>query len=246
MGSLANTLFRIMLSWLQGVVSSVWTAMTSEKGDTFLDWIGNNWIPIAAILCVIGLAADLCVYLFRWKPLRVWKSYFNRRKQKDEPADEETARPVSENRSFERKQPAFVSQPALKQDARTDPDFSRWETPPEPATEPREPKNIPPTVTGAGYVVPADSPYRRPKEAAVLSDERPEKPLSLIRTEEETDKAVPIRTRRKQRLNVSDLFSNPEEELYDFDAPQQVIDSRKAYHEPVYPRNWKKSEDKVP
>ena len=48
---------------------------------------------------------------------------------------------------------------------------------------------------------------------------------------------------RRRRLNVSDLFSNPEEELYDFEAPQQLIDSRKAYHDPVYPRGWKKSED---
>lgn len=244
MGSLANTLFRIMLSWLQGVVSSVWNAFTSEKGGTFLDWIGNNWIPIAVILCVIGLAADLCVYLFRWKPLRVWKSFFQRRKQKDEPADD-TDRPVPESPSFANK-PPVVPRPVLKQEAQTAPDFSKWETPAEPAPEPAEPENLPPTVTSAGYVVPADSPYRRPKEAAVLQEERPEEALSETRTEEETDKAVPIRTRRRRRLNVSDLFSNPEEELYDFDAPQQVIDSRKAYHEPVYPRNWKKSEDKVP
>ena len=244
MGSLVNTLFRIMLSWLQGVVSSVWTALTSEKGGTFLDWIGNNWIPIAVILCVIGLAADLCVYLFRWKPLRVWKSFFNRRSQKDDPAYDDIQPPFSENRSFVSKQPV-VPRPEPKQEAQTVPDFSRWEMPSETATEPAQQEILPPTVTGAGYVVPADSPYRRPKEEAVLSDELPEEPLSESRTEEETYKPVPIRTRRKRRLNVSDLFSNPEEELYDFDAPQQVIDSRKAYHEPVYPRDWKKSEDKV-
>lgn len=78
MGSFANSLFKIMLGWLQGAVSAVWSAFTSEKGNSLFNWIGRNWILIAGILCVIGLAADLCVYIFRWKPFRVWKSFFSR------------------------------------------------------------------------------------------------------------------------------------------------------------------------
>ena len=37
-------------------------------------------------------------------------------------------------------------------------------------------------------------------------------------------------------------FNDPEEELRQIDTPQQVIDSRKAYRDPVYPRGWNKSE----
>ena len=36
---------------------------------------------------------------------------------------------------------------------------------------------------------------------------------------------------------------NCREELREIDAPQDLFDRKKAYHEPVYPRNWKKSED---
>ena len=39
------------------------------------------------------------------------------------------------------------------------------------------------------------------------------------------------------------LIYDPEEELRQFDPPQQIIDSRKAYRDPVYPRGWEKSED---
>ena len=61
MGSFANTLFTILLGWLQGAVSAVWSAFTSEKGNGFLTWIGDHWILLAGILCIIGLVADLGV-----------------------------------------------------------------------------------------------------------------------------------------------------------------------------------------
>ena len=60
---------------------------------------------------------------------------------------------------------------------------------------------------------------------------------------QETGKAQPVLYRRRRRINVSELFSDPEEDLRPFDAPQNVINSQQAYHEPVYPRGWKKSED---
>ena len=46
----------------------------------------------------------------------------------------------------------------------------------------------------------------------------------------------------------SDMFfrlGSKTNEYYDLEAdvPQHVIDSRKAYRDPVYPRGWKKSEE---
>ena len=76
MGSFANTLFRGMLGWLQGIVSAVWSAFTSEKGSSFFTWIGKYWILIAGLLCIIGLVSVLGVYIVRWKPYKVWKSFF--------------------------------------------------------------------------------------------------------------------------------------------------------------------------
>ena len=84
MGSFANTIFRLMLGWLQGIVSSVWSAFTSEKGGSFFTWLGKYWIPIAAILCIVGLVSDLGIYIVRWKPYKVWKSFFTRGKKEEE------------------------------------------------------------------------------------------------------------------------------------------------------------------
>ena len=84
MGSFANSLFKIMLGWLQTAVSAVWSAFTSKNGSSFFSWIGQHWILLAGILCVIGLATDLCVYFCRWQPYKVWKSFFTGYKGTDE------------------------------------------------------------------------------------------------------------------------------------------------------------------
>ena len=38
-------------------------------------------------------------------------------------------------------------------------------------------------------------------------------------------------------------FADPEEELKQIDAPQDIIDMNRAYRQPVYPRGWKRNED---
>ena len=250
MGSFANTLFRIMLSWLQGTVSALWSAFTSEKGGSFLEWIGNNWIPIAMILCCIGLVTDLGVYIVRWKPFRVWRSFFNRRKQKDTVSCIKQDSDVKEGSvpaSISEKKPPVNYSRQESSDYRTDPDLSRWEKGSNEQHETETTKALPQvTVTNAGYIVPEDSPYRRPMDSAPArkNDVMPEQETETDPVTKPEESYIPATMRsRRRKLNVSDLFSNPEEELYDFEAPQQLIDSRKAYHDPVYPRGWKKSED---
>ena len=82
MGGFANTVFSLLLGWLRTVASLVWSGLADPKGSSLFVWIGDHWIVIAAVLCVVGAAADLAVYLFRWKPLTVWKSYFRRKRMK--------------------------------------------------------------------------------------------------------------------------------------------------------------------
>ena len=96
---------------------------------------------------------------------------------------------------------------------------------------------MPATVTKAGYHVPADSPYRRPE---TRTEKEPDARLAGIK--EDTERQNPVTVGRRRRLRITDLFTDPEEELRQAEAPQHVIDSSKAYREPVYPRGWKKSE----
>ena len=96
------------------------------------------------------------------------------------------------------------------------------------------PAGRPATVTNAGYVVPADSPYRRPEQ-------RGPDTVRPVQEQEESEGTVSLTPRRRRRISVSELFSDPEEEMKEFDAPQQIIDSRRAYRDPVYPSGWKKN-----
>ena len=252
MGSFANSLFKIMLGWLQAAVSAVWSAFTNEKGNSIFNWIGSNWILIAGILFAIGLAADLCVYIFRWKPFRVWKSFFSRNSDAEESSEEE---PVSVHASGDRRMAQTsrrnntVPEPVQMKQAVSveEPDFTQWEETTEEQVIPEvQHEEKPVMVTNAGYVVPEDSPYRRPTDKP-----SPYKPFGQENDIKEnraagTDRNEmnPVTPRRRRRLNVTELFTDPEEELRQFDAPQHVIDSRKAYRDPVYPRGWQKSEEK--
>ena len=247
MGSFANSLFTVMLGWLQSAVSAVWYAFTSENGNTLFTWIGKHWILIALVLCVIGLAADLCIYILRWKPFRVWRSFFLRRKDREEAGDLPDS---MRNRTFNEltaERPEIQGRPRQTNEIREyagleEPDLSQWNT--ETEIQPRNTTVPSPavrtaSVTGAGYIVPEDSPYRRPRagqSGGTYPSETPE------RQAENNDEATPFSAKRRRRINISDLFSDPQEELRPFEAPQQIIDSRKAYHEPVYPRDWKKGE----
>ena len=252
MGSFANTLFRVMLGWLQGIVSAVWSAFTSDNGGSLLTWIGKHWIPIAAVLCIIGLVSDLGVYIVRWKPYKVWKSFFMRKKE-DEAEPLPQRRPLMNEKPARRRQqeaPVLsenvpenygVSEKEPEEELRQN-EFSRWETE-ERKEEPIKPaprKSVPVNVTAAGYHVPADSPYRRPQAATAPQVQETE---SVTEGKQEGGKAQPVLYRRRRRINVSELFSDPEEELRTFEAPQNVINSQEAYHEPVYPRGWKKREE---
>lgn len=250
MGSFANTLFMIMLGWLQGIVSAVWSGFTTENGRSFFSWIGSHWILITVILCSIGLCADLAVYLFRWKPFSRKKEELYTKPDPDTvmPGNPERAeakqavrKPVREQMTDDTPEPAYT--PAAQTDA-DQPDLSRWIPEPKPAETGIEPEpDEPATITNAGYVVPADSPYRRP---AYTVQETPG--ISATEKEEtysnpEEKRTAPLAVKRRRRISVSELFSDPEEELKLFDAPQQLIDSRKAYREPVYPSGWKKGEE---
>ena len=119
-----------------------------------------------------------------------------------------------------------------------EPDFSKWQVKPAAAEQKvNEELPTPATVTKAGYHVPADSPYRRPEPKTVK-----EPIVRQPEIREDTERQNPVTVGRRRRLRITDLFTDPEEELRQLEAPQNVIDSSKAYREPVYPRGWKKSE----
>ena len=207
MGSFANTVFSTMLAWLQGLVSVIWSALTTEGGNSFLQFIGSNWLKISAVLCAIGLIADFTVYIFRWEPYKVWLSFWRRlRKSKNGTESSEAQTEAEEPEGIFFPSPKEEQKPdAVLTACQEEDDLGRWREQ-EPAQEKTEP---PVEITKAGYIVPEDSPYRRPEA-------RP----------------------RRRRIRVSLLGENGDDEEYHYIAPPPLVDKKEAYNPPVYPEKW--------
>ena len=72
----------MMLGWIQSTCSAVWQAFTAPAPQPALMWLQKHWMAAALVLCVLGVLADLIVYLFRWHPLDVWRSFFIRLRER--------------------------------------------------------------------------------------------------------------------------------------------------------------------
>lgn len=216
MGSFSNTVFSILLGWIQSLVSIIWSAFTAKDGGGFFQFIGQNWIKITVLFCIIGVAADFMVYVFRWKPYKVWGTFFRHLKRKDtETAENEQAQSeesvIRENHYFRRA------------DNDID-DLYRWRD-----EETEQTEDTPGEVTKAGYTVPADSPYRRPLS---YEGQIAENSGTFLKPEK-------IRRRRTRLTGI--LGDSGVENEYHYFAPQPVIDQKEAYHSPVFPEKWKES-----
>lgn len=159
MGSFANTVFSILLGWMQGLISAIWSAFTGKEGESFFQFIGNNWIKIAVILCAVGAIADFSVYFFRWQPYKVWRSFWRRLKNKGETPVEAGNEPQEEWKNDGADEPEERElSPRRQAEPDTDDDLSRWKV-----SEKEMPEAEPEAeITKAGYTVPLDSPYRKP------------------------------------------------------------------------------------
>ncbi len=71
MGTLADSLFTVMMSWVRALVSGIWALFSSEH-TTVLEFLGKNWIMIAVVLIAAGLVLDWLIWLVRWQPYHIW------------------------------------------------------------------------------------------------------------------------------------------------------------------------------
>ena len=242
MSGFANTVFTLMIGWFRTVVSLIWSGLTDKNGGNLFTWIGNHWIVIALILFAVGTVVDLSVYLFRWKPLDVIRSYFDRKKgiirsNHTDPASGTSYGPDIKSNHHpygSEYQPLFASNqdpgysgedPYTRIDAAT-------QKPAIPIPGPSQRINAERNDYGKTEV-PADSPYRRPVP------EPEDDPEPINETDHSRRNPDPVVRTRRRRINVAELFGNPEEDMIHFDPPKPVIDQSEAYHNPVYPRNWK-------
>ena len=215
MGSFANSAFQTMLGWLQGLAGRIWNGSASgPEADSLLSWVGQNWKWLALTLCAAGLVVDLAVYLIRWQPYRVWRSFFRRLFRRENRADEPDTPPAEPlSRRAEPVQSSVYAAPAapeVRMPARDA--FSR-------------------SSRTRYFDKEASAPSYREEETLPYEQDPKEEDSRTRRFEQSI---LP----RKRRVRVRDFFSD-EQKPAATTPPQELIDRREAYHRPVYPNNWK-------
>ena len=79
-----TSVLTMALSWVRGVASSIWRLVGGEGEGGFLDFLAAHWKGLLLGLCIAGLLCDLAVYLLRWRPDKVWVSFFRRLRRRAE------------------------------------------------------------------------------------------------------------------------------------------------------------------
>lgn len=100
MGSFANTVFSMLLGWVRSAVAGLWALMSSEGSSVFA-WLGEHWLGLTVALCALCTLVDAVVYIIRWRPYKVWASFFRRLRGKGEepvPAPSHSQAPVQRMR----------------------------------------------------------------------------------------------------------------------------------------------------
>ena len=98
MGQFANTLFSVLLGWVQSAAAELWALITSAESSVWLRWLVDNWLPLVLLLCLGGVAVDFIVYIIRWQPYRVWGRFLRRMRDGEDSSDAMEEQPVPSRR----------------------------------------------------------------------------------------------------------------------------------------------------
>ena len=96
MGTLADSLFNVLMSWVRALVNSLWALFTTDH-TTLLEFLGKNWIMIVVVILAAGLVIDWLVWLIRWQPYHLWARRARRFLHLPEPEEEEKGRKRAES-----------------------------------------------------------------------------------------------------------------------------------------------------
>ena len=88
MGTLTDSLFTVLMSWVRGLVNALWALFSSDH-TTALEFLGKHWLLIAAVLIAAGLVIDWIIWLLRWQPYHLWAQRARRLLHIEAPEDEE-------------------------------------------------------------------------------------------------------------------------------------------------------------
>ncbi len=88
MGTLADSLFNLLMGWVRALVNAIWALFTTDH-TTLLEFLGKNWVLIVVVILAAGLAIDWLVWLIRWQPYHLWARRARRFLRMPEPEQDE-------------------------------------------------------------------------------------------------------------------------------------------------------------
>lgn len=77
MNNFASSLLSLLLSFTRSLANGALSLFQGTSGS-FLGWIGKHWIVLACVLVLAGWVTDAIVYILRWRPQYVWRSFWHR------------------------------------------------------------------------------------------------------------------------------------------------------------------------
>lgn len=109
MGTLADSLFNLLMGWVRALVNAIWALFTTDH-TTLLEFLGKNWVLIVVVILAAGLAIDWLVWLIRWQPYHLWARRARRFLRMPEPEQEEKRKKRAPNGGETQKMPAAYAQ----------------------------------------------------------------------------------------------------------------------------------------
>ena len=224
MNNISNVIFSAFFSWLKSVIQMIYGAVTQPEHLSLLTFIANNWVLLLIILLVVGTAIDLTVYLFRWRPFEVWRSFFRRLIHRGKPR-------VKASRAAAQSMPTVGSVP--EDDAYVIPDTGLQ----------RSPENLVymDPMTDVEYSTAQEETEETGEEIQVMEE------MDAEVVPEEHRRRRHVKTKEKTgglRHLIRKILAEDEAEPdpLRYTAAPPPVDARDAYNEPYIPPQWKSPE----
>lgn len=235
MGSFANSMFSVLLGWIKTAFGWVWNAMFNAEDGGLIGWIGENWLGLIIALSVGCMAVDVVVHLLRWRPYKVWASFFRRLFGKEE-TEEETAQ-FSGRMSREWH---YADGTALTEEV--DVPEEEWYTEELPAAR------ISSVEMSQRYV----QAFARPEKLKYQEELKKDQPVQGLEDypqpkdkQAQQEEQQPTTRTERIRKRMARLTARPEGEELElrYRPAPPAVDKRDAYRAPFIPPQWKKPAD---
>lgn len=109
MGTLADSLFNLLMGWVRALVNAIWALFTTDH-TTLLEFLGKNWVLIVVVILAAGLAIDWLVWLIRWQPYHLWARRARRFLRMPEPEQAEKRKKRAPSGDETQKMPVAYTQ----------------------------------------------------------------------------------------------------------------------------------------